>query len=102
LIDPVELKTRVVTFTGDNSGNVITFVADDDLTLRQVGMTMGFLSTDPTKGVPGFSTRVDNIYLNSAVNKNWNYLAFPLPRGRSLYWSPTNVIGTQLCSLVFT
>lgn len=91
-----------MTFTGDNSGNLVLFVADEDLTLRAVNLTMGFVSTDPNKTAPGVNSRTEDFYLSSAVQKNWNFLAFPLPKGTALYWSPSAVIGTQLLSLVLT
>ncbi len=102
MIDAAELKTRVLTFTGDSSGTTFTFVAEQDWTLRAVYLTMGWVSADPTKTAPPNSSRTEDLYLNSAVNKSWNFLAFPMPEGTALYWNPTAVIGTQLCTLVMT
>jgi hypothetical protein len=102
LIDQFELKTGVITFTGDNSGRQMILIADYDLTLRQVAITMGWITTDPTKTAPPIYSRSDDFYLNSATAKLWTNLAFPMPKGTALYWNPTSSIGSQLCSFTWT
>ena len=90
MIDPLELKTRVLSSTGSLASGVLwTFTADDDLTLRSVKMNYGILSVSPTLTGPESGKTLDEFYLNAGLDatwKSWDILAFPLPKGTKLYW----------------
>lgn len=102
MIEELEIKTQVITFTGDNLGTLVSFVPDEDVTLRQVHLSVGHVWLEPNKTAPTGRSQNADFYLNSAVNKDWTQLAFPLHKGTALYWAPPNAIGVQLLTLVMT
>ena len=103
MIDELEPKTRVISGAGKAINIVlVTFTADDDLTLRQVHMNGGVLSTDPTFARPADDQVTDELRLDSGLVASWTNLVFPLPKGRKLYWGGLGSVADSLITLVLT
>ena len=105
LIDELELKTRVVTLQGTGLGvNVVSYTADDDLTLRQAVFSTGtiFLSSDSSKVAAVPQAKTDEFLLSSTVSRSYSFLAFPLRRGETIYCSFPGVASPEQATLVFT
>jgi len=109
VIDVLEALTRSVLCINpafDDPGLTLTwtFTADEDSTLRQVHFTPGIpaiLTTDPGLSFPVPGQTHNDFHLMSQIDSSWINLAFPMPRGRSLYWA-TGPLSSAGITLIFT
>lgn len=113
MIDPLDRFTRTVTAAAKEvafQGSLIgTFVADEDLTLRQVhffasrdGSETCIVSTDPQFKGPSDVQMITEFQLDSQLATSWIDLVFPLPKGKKLYLGATGLPDLQRITLIFT
>lgn len=83
---------------------VTSFTPDEDLTLRQVFIVNGSVSTDPTRdGSLPYGVSADTItefYLDSATGYPVSQLAFPVPQGTPIFYA--NAAGAGEATLIFS
>jgi hypothetical protein len=66
----------------------MSFTPDVDLTLRQVSISNGAVSTDPNVDGNALPAGIKNeFYLDSSIGYPFSQLAFPVPSGTPLFYA---------------
>jgi hypothetical protein len=73
-----------------NAGGVLSWVADEDLTIRQAMVASGCISVDPS--LDGSPLSADGVSTELRLDDNfvhWYDLAFPVPKGTPIFYATT-------------